>query len=138
MGSLQASVARRQVARRTTAGQQRRTTAQRGLGWADHQQPRQAALAAFRPGQPCFRCALNGVEHPLPAGLISRSADGRRLIAPLLELDEDPPRALRPPGTRPQQEGLSYRRCNRRHGSALGNQIKRLLRPPSPPAYTRW
>lgn len=128
----------RTARRRSRGGRQRGlTTAQRGLGWAEHQKPRQAALRELRDGDPCARCATEGRYHPMYEGLVTRRADGR-LVAPLLELDDFPPRAIAMAmGITPEKK-LSWARCNRRHGGRLGNQIKAVLRPPKPSQYTRW
>ena len=116
-----------------------------GLGRA-HQAARQAALAALADGQPCARCQARGVYHPLTRALVSRSRDGRRWVAPLLDLDDFPGRMF----GGPQEKRLSYRFCNRSQGATMGNRARSAPRrggetrgagiPVSrtPTAYNRW
>lgn len=101
----------------------RGTTTARGLG-ADHQQERQRALATFPDGEPCARCQQHGIYHPLSRSAVRRSADGKRLIAPLLDLDDFPGRAYG--GL--QVKRLSWRFCNRSAGARLGNQMRGITR----------
>lgn len=103
-----------------------------GLGYR-HQQARQRALAALRDGDLCARCAARGIEHPMTRALITRRPDGR-LVAPLLHLDDFPGRAY----GGPQVKRLSYRACNVRAGSALGNQRRWGMHMQMRNAYTRW
>jgi hypothetical protein len=112
------------------SGTRRLTTAQRGLG-GPHQSYRQTALATMAEGQPCFRCELRGVVHPMTRAVIRRSPYTGRWVAPALELDDYPGRVF----GGPQVKRLSWRKCNRSAGGTLGNMIKASRRPP---AYTRW
>ena len=88
------------------------TTAQRGLG-SGHQQERQRALASLQDGDPCARCALRGIEHPMFRWAVTRQPSGRYTSA-LLDLDDFPGRAY----GGPQVKRLSWRACNRRDGQA--------------------
>lgn len=112
----------------------RRSTKQRGLA-GEHQPARQQALATMAEGQLCARCASEGREHPMTRAVIRRSADGKRWVAPLLELDEFPGRAFGGPQTR----ALSWRRCNRRHGQRISTAIQNARRRQAgDPRYDRW
>jgi hypothetical protein len=73
-----------------------------------HQQDRARAIAQMVDGQPCARCAVNGVLHPLRLG-------------ELVQLDHLPDGST----------ALSSKRCNLRHGGQLGRavQLGRPLRP---------
>jgi len=117
------------------------TTTERHLGY-DHQKTRQAALAAMKDGQACFRCALQGRYHPLSRALIGRSADGKRWVAPLLELDHYPARAVTRRTGGPFRTGLSFKACNRHAGAVLGNKVKAMRRAmvkaAEPERYSRW
>ena len=95
----------------------RPTTTQRGLGHA-HQAERRRQLAALRDGDPCARCELRGVYHPMYAALVTWR-NGRPVSA-YLDLDDFPGRAY----GGPQVKRLSYRRCNRQAGSRLGNRMR--------------
>lgn len=106
----------------------RAKTTTRGLG-ASHQTARQAALAALTDGDPCFRCELRGVYHPMYRWAITRRPDGR-LVSRLLDLDDYPGRVF----GGPQTKRLSWRRCNRHAGAVLGNRLR--AKAPSP--YNRW
>ena len=58
----------------------------------------------------------------------------------LLEVDDFPARVIaRAMGIEPVK-ALSWKRCNRRAGGILGNQIKAARRglEPKPSSYTRW
>ena len=103
----------------TTRGRPRLSAAERGLGHP-HRTDRQHALATMTEGQQCFRCELRGAVHPLSRSLIGRSKDGRRYVAPLLDLDEYPGRVF----GGPQIKRLSGRNCNRSHGATLGNRMR--------------
>lgn len=107
-----------------------RTTTERGLG-AGHQQARRAALAALRDGDPCARCELQGIYHPMTRGLVTW-ANGVP-SSRFLDLDDFPGRAY----GGPQVKRLSWRRCNRRAGAVLTNKI-RAARRPRGTAYNRW
>jgi hypothetical protein len=109
-----------------------RSTAQRGLGGV-HQAARQAALAAMADGEPCARCELRGVVHPMYRALITRRPSGR-YVAPLLDLDDFPGRAF----GGPQIKRLSWRRCNRRAGQRLSVAIQATRRAAVPSRYDRW
>ena len=113
------------------ARRQALSTTARGLGY-QHQQDRKRALATLRDGQGCFRCALRGRYHPIPRAVADRWPQ-------LLELDHEPSRAVARATGVVSAVGLSFKRCNRRHGAQLGNQIKALRRAARQPArYSRW
>jgi hypothetical protein len=106
-------------------------TTQVGLGWTDHQKPRQRALAALRDGDLCARCQLRGIEHPMFRSLVTRRPSGL-YVAPMLDLDDFPGRSY----GGPQTKRLSYRTCNRRAGQRRGVQMRKQRRRVL--AYTRW
>jgi hypothetical protein len=70
-------------------------------------------------GQLCARHLTMGITHPLSRSLISRSKDGLRWVAPLLDLDDFPGRAY----GGPQVKRLSCRQSNRSHGQRLTTAI---------------
>lgn len=98
-----------------------------GLGWAVHQKPRMAALAALRDGDPCPRCGL-----PMYRWMVTWNAG--RPTSRWLDFDDFPGRAF----GGPQVKRLAHRRCNRRAGAMLGNRLQRRRRTPRRAAYTRW
>jgi hypothetical protein len=114
---------------RTTA-KPRLSTTQRGLG-GDHQAARKAALAALRDGDPCARCELAGIYHPMTRSLITwvNGVPSSRF----LDLDDFPGRAF----GGPQVKRLSWRKCNRSAGARLGNSMRRARRPRKT-VYNRW
>jgi len=114
---------------RATRSYQRRRTAARGLG-GPHQADRQAALAGLRDGDPCFRCELRGVYHPMFRRLVTVNAAGR-YVSRWLDLDHYPGRAF----GGPQTSRLSWRRCNRSSGARIGNRIRKVSRQAG---YGRW
>ena len=105
------------------------TTTERGLG-NPHQKGRISALTQLRDGDPCFRCQLRGIYHPMNRDSIYW-VDGKPR-SDLLDYDDYPGRIY----GGPQIKRLSYRACNRSAGARLGNK----LRPPRKPGrrYTRW
>ena len=105
----------------------RGTTTERGLGWREHQRPRQDALRTMAEGQLCARCELRGIDHPMTRAVITVRPDGR-YVAPLLDLDDFPGRAF----GGPQVKRLSWRRCNRAAGPRVGRPSARW------PAARRW
>jgi hypothetical protein len=87
---------------------QRGTTTQRGLGWS-HAQARAAALATLADGDPCARCLLKGIFHPMYRAQVA-----------LLDLDDFPGRRY----GGPQVKLLSWRSCNRSAGASAGNRMR--------------
>ena len=106
-----------------TRSRPRLSAAARGLG-SGHQSERQQALATMAEGQLCARHLSMGIEHPLSRALISRSKDGLRWVAPLLDLDDFPGRAF----GGPQVKRLSCRKSNRSHGATMGNRMRGQVR----------
>ena len=104
------------------------TTTQRGLGW-QHQKARTAALAALKDGDLCARCEARGIEHQLYRSMVIWK-DGKP-TSPWLDLDDFPGRRV----GGPQVKRLSGRKCNRRSGAHVTNQIRRGR---SARRYTRW
>ncbi len=105
-------------------------TAERGLGGA-HQAARAKALSALADGDPCFRCELRGVYHPMWRAFVYW-VDGKPRSA-VLDLDDYPGRRF----GGPQVKRLSYRACNRSHGAQVGNAIRAAFTPKRG-TYTRW
>ena len=87
----------------------RGTTAQRGLA-GQHQPTRVRALTALQDGDPCFRCQLAGIYHPMYQALVTWTRG--KPTSPWLDLDDYPGRMY----GGPQTKRLSYRACNRRAG----------------------
>ena len=106
-----------------TRSRPRLSAAARGLG-SGHQSERQQALATMAEGQLCARHLSMGIEHPLSRALISRSKDGLRWVAPLLDLDDFP-------GADPAQDSRVLRRVFRMgRGRPLGQRRVRRDREP--------
>ena len=76
-----------------------------------HQRIRFAAIRSMTEGQPCARCALRGVYHPLSRAMPSR----------LLHLDHDGDGGYL---------GLSYARCTLAHGGQVGRAVQLAALPP--------
>jgi hypothetical protein len=111
------------------------TTQERGLGWVEHQSPRQTALRTLQDGDLCARCELHGIKHPMYRALVSVGRSGK-LVAPLLDLDDFPGRRF----GGPQVKRLSWRRCNRGEGASSGNKMRARMGTTAPrwPSARRW
>jgi len=109
----------------------RGTTAERGLA-GDHQAKRRTALTALRDGDPCARCQLRGIYHPMWRALVTWK-DGRP-TSRWLDLDDFPGRAI----GGPQVKRLSYRSCNRSAGATLGNHMRGIARHPERATAVAW
>jgi hypothetical protein len=109
---------------------QRRTTTQRGLG-SPHQKTRVQSLTDLRDGDPCARCELRGVYHPMWRSLVTWK--NGKPTSRWLDLDDFPGRVY----GGPQVKRLSWRKCNRRAGQRITTMILRM-RTPRPVKYDRW
>lgn len=108
------------------------TTTQRGLG-AAHQSDRRAALTALKDGDPCYRCELRGIYHPMYASLVTWR--NGKPTSQWLDLDDYPGRIY----GGPQVKRLSWRKCNRSHGqSVAAARLRARGYRPRARTYTRW